>query len=152
MIETLSLIVAVRDDGREVRESLLVDNLGHGRYKLVRSPGFALNLAAGDVFELHPDDRATKVISRGGNLCVQVFRMEDLDEVERFLVPRFEAIGGFLDGKEKRVLVFTIPVSVGFPAVDKILKEVEQSFSDCDAVYGNVYDNDGVTPLNWWKT
>ena len=59
-------------------------------------------------------------------------------------------LGGTLDGLDSKVVVYTIPVTAGFEAVEKELNEVVSIFEGAEWYYGNVYDQDGVTPLNWW--
>lgn len=148
MVHTLTVVW--EQEGREVRESVVVDDLGDGRYRLLRSPGVLGNLAAGDLFELDPDD-GLRVLERGGNLSVQVSSATPLGECERFLAERLVPLGGYLDGREDGVVVFTVPASAGFPALDAVLREVEARFPGCVAAYGNVTDDDDA-PLDWWST
>ena len=125
---------------------------------LMRSPGLVSGLAAGDEFELSDDDepQGYRVLSRGRNICVQIFFPHDPSRCRQPLVPLAERIGGRLDGgassgKSSGVLVFTFPVSVGFPAIERVMAQVKSLNPACKWYYGNVYDpKDGVTPLNWW--
>jgi hypothetical protein len=49
------------------------------------------------------------------------------------------------------LLIFTIPVSVGFSTIERTMDEISARFRVDQWIYGNVYDTkDGVTPLNWW--
>ena len=64
-------------------------------------------------------------------------------------------IGGYLDGESHpggSVLVFTIPVSVGFPAIERVMADVIKQYPESEWYYGNVYAEDGITPLNWWQS
>jgi hypothetical protein len=66
------------------------------------------------------------------------------------LAPRIGALGGWLDGRAPNLTVFTIPVSVGFPEVERVLNDFVGQHSGTEWYFANVYDEDGVTPLNWW--
>lgn len=136
--------------GRPVFEEVLVEARGRDRYLLVASPGLALGVAAGDEIEVDESGRF-RVLTRGGNLCVQVFRKEHIDEVDRFASTRIMQLHGRLDGRSAKQVVYTIPVSAGFPAIERILADVMATYPDVEWGFGNVYDErDGVTPLNWW--
>jgi len=39
-----------------------------------------------------------------------------------------------------------------FPAIGAILADFIRSHPSAEWSYGNVYDDDGVTPLLWWET
>jgi hypothetical protein len=107
-------------------------------------------VAAGDVIQI--DEGLTpRVISRGRNLCIQVYSKSAGRQVEDALVQNLRPLGGYLDGKSPRQLVFTVPVAAGFEAIEKRLTIALTPFPDVEWFYGNVYDPlDGVTPLNWW--
>ena len=77
---------------------------------------------------------------------MQIFSDGDIGGEDLLLTPLFEEIGGWLDGKGESFLVYTIPISVGFPAIQRVLENCSWEW-----FYGNIYDpTDGVTPLNWW--
>ena len=150
MRHTLNIFVQKRRDGSPFYEEVLVEPLGDGRYKLVQSPGLVLDTAADDIFELD-DQHRLEMIERGMNLCIQVFHRTKGTELERALARRMITVGGRLDGQTASVIVYTVPVSVGFRRVEEAL-EVVAEFPDAKWYYGNVYDpEDGVTPLNWWR-
>jgi hypothetical protein len=89
---------------------------------------------------------------RGGNVCIQFHWSGDIDRCARDLLPKIKALGGRLDGRTPRLLVFTVPVSVGFPEIEAIFHAAEKEYDGCGWMYGNVYDPaDGTTPLNWWR-
>jgi hypothetical protein len=113
-------------------------------------------MAAGDEFELRPaDPLGYRVLRRAGNLCVWFFfpepganRGPEADELRQAV----ESLGGRLDGGGHTSLVFTIPVSAGFSAVEALFNQAEQVYPGSTWMYGNVYDPvDGRTPLNWWR-
>jgi hypothetical protein len=98
------------------------------------------------------DDTSYTVIERGGNISLQIFATERLDELEASARGALHRIGGTLDGRSSKELVFTVPVSAGFPAIEAAMNGLKAEFPRADWYYGNVYDPvDGVTPLNWWK-
>lgn len=123
---------------------------GEQTFRLLASPGLVLGIAAGDLFRVNAS-LEPEVVARGGNLCIQVFRSAGVTEIEPITTPATERIGGWLDGRVAKELVYTIPVSAGFSAVESIFLDVARGFPDIEWHYGNVYDPiDGVTPLNWW--
>jgi hypothetical protein len=142
----LRVLVEVGPSGQPFYEQVLVEQEA-AHYRLVKSPGLLFGVAAGDLIELNPDN-SPRVIERGGNVCVQVY-CRPSGPLEKILTPRFAALGGRLDGSTPKNLVYTVPVTVGFPAIEAVLKDLE---SPVDWLYGNVFDPaDGITPLNWWK-
>jgi Domain of unknown function (DUF4265) len=149
---TVNLVVETNPDGTPFYESVLVELLGPGRYRVLASPGLLEGFAAGDEIELAPEESSGyRVTKRGGNVCVQFFLSGDESRPWEELEPQVNALGGRLDGQTPGVLVFTIPVSAGFPAIESIFYEAEKRYAGCRWMYGNVYDPaDGVTPLNWW--
>jgi hypothetical protein len=141
----LTVFAQTNASGRRIYEDVVVEQEG-AHYRLAQSPGLVIGIAAGDLFELNANE-APRVIERGGNVCVQIFSLE-ADAVERVLGPQFTTLGGRLDGRTTKNLVYTVPVSAGFDAIEALFAELA---SPVEWHYGNVYDpKDGVTPLNWW--
>jgi hypothetical protein len=119
-------------------------------FRLVATPGLVLGVAAGDKIAVDVDAGSFVIISRGGNIAVQVFG--PYDPVDS-LAKEISALGGRMDGRSSGLTVFTIPASVGFEAVERILNAAIESCPELEWYYGNVYSlEDGVTPLNWWKS
>jgi hypothetical protein len=144
------LLVEYRN-GHPFREPVHATPVRDGVFRLLHSPGFVLGIAAGDEFRLVGEDGVFDVTSRGGNLAVQVFSREPVAPLRAELTARVEALGGVLDGAIEHGLVFTIPVSAGFAAVEAMFNSWVAEHADWEWIYGNVYDPaDGVTPLNWW--
>ena len=152
MHSTINLAVDTNPDGSPFYESILVDVLGENRYRVVASPGLAEGMAAGDEIELAPDEPlGYRILRRGGNISVQFYWNGDLKKCLREMEPKARAIGGRVDGESPGLLVFTLPASAGFPAIEKIFYDAQKQYPECRWMYGNVYDPaDGETPLNWW--
>jgi hypothetical protein len=146
----LQLFVEVVN-GKAVREPVHVADLGEGRFRLLYSPGFVQGIAAGDEFRLVDADGRFDVIARGGNLVVQMFSREAVRESQTELVARVGRLDGTLDGAIEQGLSFTIPLAVGFPAIESLFNEWVEAHSAWTWHYGNVYSTiDLTTPLNWW--
>ena len=145
--EAVRLIVGQKSSGETVYENALGIRLNATDVKLVRSPGLALGVAAGDVIRVGSAGLYT-VIRRGGNVVVQIYA-EPL--LARSIVPDVEAIGGWWDGGVKNLTIFTIPVTAKFESIERILNTLVPKSPSVEWHYGNVYDSvDGVTPLDWW--
>lgn len=99
-------------------EELLLDDLGGGLHRLVTTPGVALGLAAGDTVTVSKDG-AARVVRRGGNVALHLYGPHDVadlvtPEVERQLL-------GTMDGRARNLTVYTVPVSLGFAAIESML-------------------------------
>src|SRR5262249_55593554 len=123
-VTEIELPICHNESGRPGTEVLEVERLGAGRYRLPYSPGVVEGLARGDVIE--PSAAAPKgftVVRRSGHLCVWFYFAEpgvnrgpDGDRV-RVAVEEF---GGLCDGGGNTHLIFSVPVSLGFPAVEAL--------------------------------
>ncbi|MEM7283692.1 MAG: DUF4265 domain-containing protein [Pseudomonadota bacterium] len=150
----LPFLAGLNNDGQPVFESLQAEFLPQdsSRVRLLRSPLFARNLAAGDTLRLiNPDAAEYELERRSGNLCVRLFRREGVDEVDNFLTPAIEKLGGERDLGEESAIVYSIHVSIGFNTIEQLFDKACQKFSGTVWYYGNVYDpEDGETPMHWW--
>jgi len=146
-----------REGGREQCERLPARHLGGKRYRLVGSPTLIGGVAYGDEVEL--DAKAPlgyRMLSRGGNVCVQVILPSGSPRTRDQITRLIEPLGGGLDAEITSsgswVLVYNIPVTASFPAIEKAMEEIGRRFHIENWMYANVYDPmDGTTPLNWWE-
>lgn len=147
----IEMFAGTQADGSPVAERIQVVEADDESFVLVRSPAFIKGLAKGDQISFDNDDKSFELIKRSGNLCIRVFAREDIEQLAEDMTPEFDKLGGELDFESPRMLVYSIHVSCGFDAIEKILNEHICEDSNSMWLYGNVYDpKDGVTPLNWW--
>ena len=152
---SLPFLAGLNDENDPVFEELEVEVLENSplTVRLLRSPLFARNYAAGDRIKVV--DAATanyELVQRSGNLCVRVFRKHQLSIVAESLTPAVEKLDGTLDLSSDRALVYSIHISIGFQTIEALLNKVVGDYPDTVWYYGNVYDpEDGATPLDWWK-
>jgi hypothetical protein len=147
----LLLLIEYRND-RPLKEPVHAQPLGHGAYRLLYAPGLVQGIGAGDEFRLVGDDGEFEVTRRGGNLAVQLFSREPVAPFRQELATQVQRLGGTLDGGVERGLAFTVPVSIGFPAVESLFNSWVAGHPGWEWYFGNVYDPaDGVTPLGWWN-
>lgn len=148
--KSMELLAGFRSDGSPVNESVLVEQLEGQVFKVLRSPGFVPGLAAGDTFKVLQNGRF-QIVSRSRNIAVQVFFPEGTEIEESVVNECMSVVSGYLDGRSQQLLVYTVPFSVGFAAIQSCMQMLTEKFRGLEWYYGNVYDpNDGVTPLNWW--
>ena len=128
-------------------------------WELVRSPLYATEVAAGDMIRVLDRDKGTFVIiSRGGNVCVQFYLgPRDADDaqtttmVAESIAFELESLGGTMDAKTSGLIAFTIPVDVGFPAIEKVFAAAADRHPGAQWQYSNVYDPTTGAPLGWWE-
>ena len=141
---------------RPAVEAIEAIRVGPHQFKLLYSPGSVEGLAKDDVIELSDTNpKGFTVVKRAGNLCVWFYWKEqgrnqgpDGDRV-RAAVEKF---GGVCDGGGNTNLVFSVPVSCGFHAVEELFKNLADERPGSSWQFGNVYDpwND-FKPLGWWE-
>jgi hypothetical protein len=91
-----------------------------------------------------------EVVSRGGNVAIEVFSTGDVAPLVAWLTPRLKPTGGRLDGHIQRAAVWTVPVAAGFEVLEALFKEACRGNRGATWYFSNVYDDVG-RPLNWWK-
>ncbi len=147
---TLSLLAGTRSNGTQVFEDVIATQVGSTSYKLIASPGLVLGVAAGDIIEVGTDRNFT-ILSRGGNIAIQVFTNGMSHDIEATAEQLLAHLHARLDGRTAAQLVYTVSANKGFASIEEQLNLLQRTFPSIKWFYGNVYDpQDGVTPLNWW--
>ncbi len=148
---TFLLYADAASSGRIVHEELPVDILSGDTMRVLTSPGLVQGIARGDVVRIMDDDHRFEVVSRAGNVAVQIFcrdGLTKLNTMENFL--NSHSLGQ-IDGATDRLIVLTFPVSVTFSKIEMVTENAVEHVSADGWQYGNVYaDDDGNEPLNWW--
>jgi len=144
---TVRAVAGHKTSGEPVYEELLVDVQGNGLLQMVVTPGLVLGVAAGDVISVS-DTGVVTVLERGRNLAVHMYAEHHLAEG---LTTGVDALGGRVDSRAPRLTVFTVPVDAGFPRIENLLNAFVEAHPEAEWYYGNVYAEDGITPLEWWK-
>ena len=121
-----------------------------GEYRLLKSPLFVRGVAALDRIALNPESRGRfTVVERSGNLCLRVFLLEANTALEEQLTAEVEKLGGSVDVRNERALVYSLYFGVGFLTIEKLFDKLIGR-GEAKWLYGNVYDDQGE-PLNWWQ-
>ena len=150
---TIELIAGHHPNGEIIAERVLVaPQQEPNSYLLLKSPLFVRGIASGDVIQqMDKPKGAFKMLQHGGNLCVRVFSKDSNEAFEQTLSAEIEKLGGDVDIREPRALVYSIHVSCGFDVIEKMLNQALEGHRECGWVYGNVYDPENGEPLNWWQ-
>jgi len=151
----LPFLAGIDDANQPVFESLEAEVLDRSEncVRLLKSPLFACNLAAGDKIKVIDAESAEyELVQRSGNLCVRVFSRHQFEALAEFLSPKMEKLGAGMDLQTDRALVFSIHFSIDFTSIEALLNQTVAEYPDTLWYYGNVYDPvDGTTPLLWWE-
>ena len=151
--KTIRIYAGDSSDGSPVFEELPVAETDPGVYCLLSSPGLVLGVARGDLIRLDSGDGRFELIRRGGNICIQLYVTPAMEKSVGELITRVtEDLDGTLDGRTPKQVVFSVPSSSGFDAIEKVFNSFTATNRPAEWYFGNVYDErDGVTPLNWWR-
>jgi hypothetical protein len=136
----------------DVREELAVELLGNGTFRLLVPPAHTLGLARGDVFEVDAVSERPAVLRHSGNVTVWLYPGRYNQEA-LLLAPAANGLGGTLEGEtaEGRLVIFTFPVRASFAAIEAIFEKFVSDHPQSEWLFGNVYADDGTTPLGWWE-
>ncbi len=155
-ITEIDLPICHNESGRPGTEVVEAVQLGPRRFRLLYSPGVIEGLAKGDEIELcRTDPKGFVVLKRSGMLCVWFYFRElgrnqgpDGDQVRAVV----EEFGGICDGGGNTQLIFSVPIGLGFKAVEALFNDLVGQYPGSSWLYGNVYDpwND-FKPLGWWQ-
>jgi hypothetical protein len=148
-IETTRLIAGYRSTGEPVYEEVPIERVGD-TMRVLATPGMANGVAADDLIEIH--DGVAVVVSRGGNVGVQVLQPAASEADANRLVDMIEGIAGWLDGFDPRgIIALSVPATAGFPVIERVLADYVDTVPGATYSYTNVYaDDEGLVPLNWW--
>lgn len=151
-MELIEIFAGRTTAGEPVREELPAQAVGDGTYELLASPGVASNVAKGDVIRVLDANGSIEIIRRGGNVCVQTYFSSYLENNDRQEIEAnfLTELTGSVDGDSDGNMCFSIPVSVGFSKIEDFFNNLANKYFQVSWSYGNVYGDDGVTPLNWW--
>jgi Domain of unknown function (DUF4265) len=146
-------VVVAIEAGNDRTEELCVLVVAPDTYRLLTPPLFTLGIASGDEFRIDPDTRRPEIVRRSGNLVVWLYPGEAAPERTAEVADEVNALGGSFEGGPEggKIFVFTIPVSATFPAVEEVFERFVADNPSAQWLYGNVYADDGVTPLGWWE-
>ena len=133
-------------------------SLGDSNWLLLRSPLYAMQLAAGDTIRIIDHETGKfDIVVRSGNVAIQLYLSEDESDdaqatanVALNVTPKVIELGGRLDGQTAGLIVYSIPITAGFSAIEKIFEKATKEFSGALWQYTNVYDASTGESLNWW--
>lgn len=148
----VALLAGDSSQRRQVHEVVPAHRREDGYWDLLGTPALAMGCAAGDVLAVR-EDGAFEVVSRGGNLAVVSYvpEAQDISAALAALMDGFGPLGGTVETPEdRRFVVVTVPVAVGFPAVEAQMRRWQESTA-LDWYFGNVYDEKDE-PLRWWAS
>lgn len=150
--------VAVEGSATSGVENVPARNLGGNKWQLLRSPLYALRLAAGDTIRITNEVGEFEVVSHGGNVAVQFYLAErETNDAQATMsvagkiTPEIVALGGRMDGQTAGLIVYTIPVAAGFPEIERLFETATSKFPGAQWQYANVYDTTTGEPLRWWE-
>lgn len=151
--------IAVTDATRPGVEQVPARRVGDNEWQLLRSPLYATEVASGDVIRvINHDSGEFEIVVRGGNVCVQFYLGEsDVDDAEattriaKAVARDIEPLGGSIDAQTPGLIAFTIPVGVGFPAIERVFAAAAGQYTGAEWQYSNVYDPETGDPLGWWE-
>jgi hypothetical protein len=155
-VQHISLPVLDDKGGQTGREMLEVAAVPPNHWRLLHSPAFVDGLAGGDVIELDATAaEGFRLVSRSRNVAV-IAVVADADDCASVAARRLReallALGGVFDGGPPRMLVFTVPLAAGFPAIETALQRFLEDQGGATWWYGNVYERgDSTRPLAWWQ-
>jgi hypothetical protein len=144
---TITIIAGRKASGEPVFEEVLVDRLGGDEYQVIATPGLVLGIARADRIRWTGGEQQPTVLERGGYVALQIHG-EHRAAYE--IQPQVAALGGYLDGRAPLLTVYSIPVRAGFGRIEQLAEQIRAGHPEVEWYYGNVYAEDGTTPLNWW--
>jgi len=140
----------MNSSGKPVYEGVPAVVVEDGVYDVVGTPALVLGCAAGDRIRVDSAG-GFEVLARGGNVALVLFPGSDPDEAQILLLrAEVAALGGTTEvPADRRFIVVTVPVAVGFPAIEGTVGEWSEA-NGAEWGFSNVCDDNGQ-PLNWWN-
>lgn len=151
--------IAVDSSATRGVELVPAQSSGAQTWMLLRSPLYALQLAAGDTIRITDSGTgAFEILSRGRNVAVHFYLHEDnfdnlraTEDLAGKITPKIAKLGGRLDGQTSGLMVFTVPVDAGFSAIEAVFAKAVAESPGAQWEYTNVYDASTGEPLRWWE-
>lgn len=151
--------IVVADSERPGVERVPARPVGVNMWELVRSPLYAGEVASGDVIRIVNNETGEfTIVRRGGNVCVQFYLPEPLSddadataELARAIAQQLAPLGGREDARTPGLIVFTIPITAGFLAIEQVFADALARHPGAQWQYSNVYDPITGEPLGWWS-
>ncbi len=150
----LSLHVETYEDGDVLTDDVQVLELGAQQYRLLATPALADGLAKSDIVRVHGDDCV--VLVRGSFFGVQIFGsvLSNPDVRESVESSLLDIHGASVDEVITHDLApnlsASIPVNIGVFQAEQALDELVSPYR-LEWLLTNVYADDGVTELGWWR-
>ena len=147
----VGLCAGLRSDGSPFIELVPARRLADGLYEVLGTPGMANGCARGDHISVDADG-GFEVVMRGGHVAVHFYppgplAVEDIAALRR----QFADLNGDVEAPTPaKFAVVTVPVAVGFPAIERAVDAWLATRPDIEWHFGNVYDDDDA-PLGWWS-
>lgn len=136
----------------EGHETLEMEEVAPGLWRLLHSPAFVLGVARGDVVRIDPELLAGfEVRERSGFIAVSVFMSQDFEAPLSSLESSVRKLGGIPEGGPENVAVFSIPVSVGLSAIEEVFTEFSAMQGGVEWAFSNVYGRRGEVLECWAK-
>lgn len=150
-MKTIRLLAGTSSNGNPVFEEILVTDLGGSRFRLLRSPGLVQGIARDDEIQYDLNSGTFHLLQRGGRVTVQIYLgAVDQAEVQRLATQLEQVASATWDGFSERQAIFSFPVGKGFKVVEDLLNGFVEMRPGTEWYYGNIYADDGISPLNWW--
>jgi hypothetical protein len=150
---TINVFAGISSKGI-IHEELLVLPLGNFKFKLLRSPGLAMDMAKDDVIEVKTVEKPPIILSRGGNFCIHIYSdSTSKEEIEILEIAVNEILNGNLDGVFGGNLAFSVPSISGVENIKKVFNEFTER-TGIQWYYSNIYKNpqnpNDESLLDWW--
>jgi hypothetical protein len=151
--------IAVSDAASPGAEEVPARWIEGDEWQVVRSPLYAMGVAAGDVVRvLDRETGAFEILRRGGRVSVQFYLgPSEADDgratasAAKEIAAEIEPLGGLMEAFTRGLVVFTVPVAAGFPVIDAVFEAAACRWKDAEWQYTNVYDEATGEPLGWWE-